>query len=38
MYNVLDVAIYVINYAHDADCGESMYTVNHAYHDIPFSL
>ena len=24
MYNVLDVAIYVINYAHDADCGESM--------------
>ena len=24
MYNVLDVAIYVINYAHDADYGESM--------------
>ena len=24
MYNVLDVAIYVINYAHDTGCGESM--------------
>lgn len=24
MYNVLDVAIYVINYAYDAGCGESM--------------
>lgn len=24
MYNVLDVAIYVINYAHDSGCGESM--------------
>lgn len=24
MYNVLDVAIYVINYTHDTGCGESM--------------
>lgn len=24
LYNVLDVAIYIINYAHDAGCGETM--------------